>query len=157
MQKPESDKLMQDNNTPVEILIVEDNPNDATLMLRALRKNHVSNNIKICEDGEEALDFLFSKGRFEGETIPSTIKVVFLDLKLPKINGLEVLKEIRDNETTHKMPVVVVTSSKEDPDIKAACELGVNSYVVKPVQFEDFVQAVAQVGMYWLLLNEPPK
>ena len=148
---------MEDNNTPVEILIVEDNPNDATLMLRALRKNHVSNNIKICEDGEEALNFLFSKGEFEGESILSTLKAIFLDLKLPKINGLEVLKEIRENESTHKMPVVVVTSSKEDPDIKAAYELGVNSYVVKPVQFEDFVKAVAQVGMYWLLLNEPPK
>ncbi|MBK8662519.1 MAG: response regulator [Ignavibacteriales bacterium] len=148
---------MEENNTPVEILIVEDNPNDATLMLRALRKNHVSNNIKICEDGEEALNFLFSKGEFEGESILSTLKVIFLDLKLPKINGLEVLKEIRENESTHKMPVVVVTSSKEDPDIKAAYELGVNSYVVKPVQFEDFVKAVAQVGMYWLLLNEPPK
>ncbi|MBK7267924.1 MAG: response regulator [Ignavibacteriales bacterium] len=148
---------MEENNTPVEILIVEDNPNDATLMLRALRKNHVSNNIKICEDGEEALNFLFSKGEFEGESILSTLKAIFLDLKLPKINGLEVLKEIRENESTHKMPVVVVTSSKEDPDIKAAYELGVNSYVVKPVQFEDFVKAVAQVGMYWLLLNEPPK
>jgi two-component system response regulator len=149
--------MMDVNNSPIDILVVEDNPNDATLMLRALRKNHVSNNIKVCEDGEEALEYLFSKGQYEGISEPSTIKVVFLDLKLPKINGLEVLKEIRENELTHKMPVVVVTSSKEDPDIKAAYELGVNSYVVKPVQFEDFVQAVAQIGMYWLLLNEPPK
>lgn len=145
---------MDNNNTPIEILIVEDNPSDAALMMRALRKNHLANYIKVCEDGEEALEYLFRTGRYENTKEHSELRVVFLDLKLPKINGLEVLKEIRSNEKTRKIPVVIVSSSKEDPDIKSAYDLGANSYVVKPVQFEDFVKAVSQLGMYWLILNE---
>lgn len=148
---------METNNSSIEILIVEDNPNDATLMMRALKKNHLANNIKICEDGEDALNYLFNKGKYEGTVDHTALRVVFLDLKLPKIDGLEVLKEIRKNEITRKLPVVILTSSKEDPDIKSAYDLGANSYVVKPVQFEDFVKAVSQLGMYWLILNEASK
>ena len=148
------ERNMDNNNTPIEILIVEDNPSDAALMMRALRKNHLANYIKVCEDGEEALEYLFCTGRYENTKEHSELRVVFLDLKLPKINGLEVLKEIRSNEKTRKIPVVIVSSSKEDPDIKSAYDLGANSYVVKPLQFEDFVKAVSQLGMYWLILNE---
>ena len=142
---------------PIEILLVEDNPNDAALTMRALTRNHIANHVEVVEDGVEALDFLFNRGKYEDRVNQSLPRGVFLDLKLPKVNGMEVLKEIRANETTRKLPVVVVTSSKEDPDIRNAYENGANSYVVKPVDFDAFLKAISDLGMYWLLLNEPPK
>lgn len=141
---------------PVDILIVEDNPNDVELTIRALKKQNLGNKIFVAEDGEEALDFIFCRGKFTDRDTTKPIKVIFLDLKLPKVNGLEVLKEIKSSEKTKKLPVVIVTSSKEDPDIKAAYELGANSYVVKPVNFDDFVQAMQSTGLFWLLVNEIP-
>lgn len=142
---------------PVDVLIVEDNPNDAELTLRALRKQNLANNVFVAEDGEEALDFIFCRGRYSQRDKSCPPKVVFLDLKLPKIGGLEVLKEIKSNAETRKVPVVVVSSSREDPDIKTAYELGANSYVVKPVDFDDFVSAMSQLGLYWMIVNEGPK
>lgn len=142
---------------PVEILLVEDNPNDAELTLRALKKQHLANPVHVVEDGEEALDFLFCRGKYSNNSSFASLKVILLDLKLPKVNGLEVLKEIKNSEKTKKLPVVIITSSKEDPDIKAAYELGANSYVVKPVDFPNFLEAMSQIGMYWLVVNESPK
>jgi len=146
---------MEDLNV-VEILIVEDNPQDAELSLRALRKHNLANKIYVAEDGAEALDFIFCTGKYASRNILNPPKVIFLDLNLPKISGLEVLREIRSNPQTKMLPVVMVTSSREDPDIKKAYELGVNSYVVKPVNFDDFVNAMSHTGLYWLLVNEPP-
>lgn len=145
------------NFNPVDILIVEDNPNDIELIVRALKKQNLANEFFIVEDGQEALDFLFFKGKFENRSRNKQIKVIFLDLKLPKINGLEVLKVIKSSPETKNLPVVVITSSKEDPDIKAAYELGANSYIVKPVEFNDFINAIQSTGYYWLLVNEIPK
>jgi len=145
------------NFDPVDILIVEDNPNDAELTIRALKKQNLANRFFLVEDGAEALDFIFCRGKFEARKECNSLKVIFLDLKLPKVSGLEVLKEIRENEQTKLLPVVIVTSSKEDPDIKSAYELGANSYVVKPVDFEHFISAVSNTGLYWLLVNETIK
>ncbi|MDR4989133.1 MAG: response regulator [Bacteroidales bacterium] len=142
---------------PVDILIVEDNPSDAELMVRALKKQKLANNLFIVEDGSEALDFVFCRGKYEHRHTFRPPKVMFLDLKLPKVNGLEVLKELKSNPATKSLPVVVVTSSREDPDIKAAYELGANSYVVKPVDFDDFIDAMRQLGLYWLIVNEQSK
>lgn len=146
-----------ENFDAVDILIVEDNPNDAELTIRALKKHKLANNLYVVEDGAEALDFIFCRGRYNKRNLCQPPKVIFLDLKLPKVNGLEVLKELKSNASTRKLPVVVVSSSKEDPDIKAAYELGANSYVVKPVDFDDFVSAMSQLGLYWLVVNEQPK
>ena len=146
-----------ENFDPVEILIVEDNPTDAELMIRALKKHNLANELFVAEDGQQALDFIFCKGQFESRHPLKSIKVIFLDLKLPKINGLEVLKEIKSNPETKKLPVVIITSSKEDPDIKAAYDLGANSYVVKPVDFNDFIKAMQHLGLFWLLVNEAPR
>ncbi len=145
------------NFDPVDLLIVEDNPNDAELFVRALKKQNLSNSIFIAEDGAEALDFIFSRGEFKERTMAKPLKVIFLDLKLPKIDGLEVLRQIRSNESTKFLPVVVVTSSKEDPDIEAAYKLGANSYVVKPVNFDDFISSMTNLGLYWMLVNETPQ
>jgi two-component system, response regulator len=145
------------NFDPVEILIVEDNPNDAELTLRALKKHNLVNQVYVAEDGQEALDFIFCKGRFEKRSLLKPLKVIFLDLKLPKISGLEVLKIIKSDPTTKKLPVVIITSSKEDPDIATAYELGTNGYVVKPVDFKDFMTAMQNTGLFWLLVNESPK
>ena len=142
---------------PVEILIVEDNPNDAELTIRALKKQNLANQVFVVEDGEEALDFIYCRGQYGGRDPNKPLRVIFLDLKLPKINGLEVLKEIKSNSITRNLPVVVVSSSKEDPDIKTAYELGANSYVVKPVDFDTFVEAMSHTGLYWLLVNVSPK
>lgn len=139
---------MQSNG--VEILLVEDNPNDAELTLRALKQRNLANQVFLCKDGAEAIDF------FENGTSPIP-KVVLLDLKLPKIDGLEVLERLKQNPRTKAIPVVVLTSSREEPDIEKAYELGANSYIVKPVDFEAFARAVADVGLYWLLLNHPPQ
>jgi two-component system response regulator len=143
------------NVNEVEILLVEDNPQDAELTTRALKKQKMVNNIFTARDGAEALDFIFCRGSYSGKSTTSALKVILLDLKLPKVNGLELLKEIKKNERTRFIPVVVVTSSREDPDIKAAYELGANSYVVKPVDFEAFSQAMSNIGLYWLLINQP--
>lgn len=140
-----------------EILIVEDNPTDAELTLRALRKHRLVNVIHMVEDGEEALDFVFCRGKYAENKSLKPLKVIFLDLKLPKISGLEVLAELKSNPATKALPVVVISSSREDPDIKAAYELGANSYVVKPVNFEDFLQAMSHTGLYWMLVNETIK
>ena len=145
------------NFDPVEILIVEDNANDAELTIRALKKHNLANDLYVAEDGQEALDFVFCRGQFESRLSAKPLKVIFLDLKLPKINGLEVLREIKSNPQTKKLPVVIITSSKEDPDIEAAYELGANSYVVKPVNFDDFIKAMQNTGLFWLLVNEAPK
>jgi two-component system response regulator len=141
----------------VDILIVEDDPRDAELTLRALRKNNLANNVYVAEDGEEALDFFFCRGKFAQRDPSSPPKVVLLDLKLPKVNGLEILKAIKGDDRTKHIPVVIVTSSREEPDVKRAYELGVNSYVVKPVDFDQFVSAMSSLGLYWLLVNQPIK
>jgi two-component system response regulator len=145
------------NFDPVEILIVEDNPTDAELTIRALKKHNLANDLFVAEDGQQALDFIYCKGQFETRHPSKPLKVIFLDLKLPKINGLEVLKVIKSDPQTKKLPVVVISSSKEDPDIKAAYELGANGYVVKPVDFDDFVKAMHNTGLFWLLVNEAPR
>lgn len=141
----------------VEILLVEDNPRDAELTIRALKKNNLANRLIHVEDGREALDFLFAQGKYEDLTKDNLPKVVLLDLKLPKVNGLEVLRTMKSDERTRTIPVVIVTSSAEDPDIKAAYELGANSYVVKPVHFDAFIEVMTQLGGYWLLVNHPSK
>jgi two-component system response regulator len=141
----------------IEILIVEDNPRDAELTLRALKKNNLANSILIAEDGAEALDFFFCRGKYESRSFTNPPKVVLLDLKLPKVSGLEVLKAVKGDKRTSHIPVVVVTSSRQEPDMKEAYELGVNSYVVKPVDFDQFINAMSSLGLYWLLVNEPLK
>jgi CheY-like chemotaxis protein len=145
-----------DNLNEVEILIVEDNPNDAEMALRALKKNNLTNNVLVVEDGEEAIDFIFCRGKYSKRIKEAVPRVILLDLKLPKVNGLEVLKEIKSNPETKVIPVIVLTSSKEESDIVESYKLGVNSYIVKPVDFDKFVDAVRDLGLYWLLLNEPP-
>jgi len=134
----------------VEILLVEDNPNDAELTLRALKQRKLANQVHVCRDGAEALEF------FDGAAgrVP---KVVLLDLKLPKLDGLEVLRRLKADQRTKAIPIVILTSSREEPDIERAYELGANSYIVKPVDFEAFARAVSEVGLYWLLLNHPPQ
>ena len=139
-----------------EILLVEDNPSDAELTMHALRKRHLANDLVHVLDGEEALDFLRGEGRFAGRDTNHMPRVVLLDLKLPKINGLEVLRAMKGDERMKAIPVVMLTSSREDRDLEEAYRLGVNSYIVKPVEFETFSEAVANLGFYWLLLNEPP-
>jgi CheY-like chemotaxis protein len=139
----------------VEILLVEDNPNDLELTLRALRKNKIANDIQVAVDGEEAVQFLFREGKFANRP-EGNPQMVLLDLKLPKIDGLEVLRRLRTDPRTRSIPVVVLTSSREERDIVETYNLGVNSYVVKPVEFDKFIAAVSEVGMYWLLLNQQP-
>ncbi len=141
---------------PVEILLVEDNPNDAELTLRSLRKNNVSNRIHVVRDGAEALEFIFGKGAYNGRSLKEGPKVILLDLKLPKVDGLEVLRQIKNDQQARKVPVVILTSSKEERDIVEGYRLGVNSYIVKPVDFAQFTEAVRQLGLYWILLNQPP-
>ncbi|WP_018127226.1 response regulator [Balneola vulgaris] len=145
-----------DVNKTVEILLVEDSDQDAELALRALKKNNISNKITRLRDGEEALDFLFGRGEFEGRSVHNIPRVVLLDLKMPKVDGLEVLKAIRENEITEKLPVVMLTSSKEERDLVHSYELGANSYIVKPVEFESFTKSVRDIGFYWMILNELP-
>jgi len=144
-------------NQEYEIVIVEDNPNDAELMIRSLKKNNLANNLILLEDGEEAMNFFFRQGKYEDVEISHIPKVIFLDLKLPKVSGLEILKNLKTNAVTRKIPVIIVSSSKEDPDITAAYDLGANSYVVKPVNYEDFVKTINQLGLYWLVVNENPQ
>ena len=141
---------------PVEILLVEDNPNDVELALHALKKNNIANRIEIVRDGAEALDFIFCTGAYASRSMDHAPKVILLDLKLPKVDGLEVLRQIKSDPRTRAIPVVVLTSSREDHDVVESYNLGVNSYIVKPVDFEQFTESVRQLGMYWLLLNQPP-
>jgi len=141
----------------VEILIVEDTPQDLDLALRALRKAGLSNRIHVARDGAEAIDFIFCEGAHVTRNIEDGPRVILLDLKLPKIGGLEVLQRIKSDPRTKSTPVVVLTSSKEQNDVVESYNLGVNSYIVKPVNFEQFSEAVQKLGMYWLLLNHPPK
>lgn len=141
----------------VEILLVEDNLNDAELTIRELKKNNLANEIHHVKDGEEALDFIFGTGKFsEKEELVHRPKLILLDIKMPKVDGIEVLKAIKSNELTKTIPVVMLTSSKEDPDIKKCYELGANSYIVKPVEFEDFRNVISNIRYYWLLINELP-
>ena len=145
------------SETIVEILIVEDNEQDLALAQRALRKANVTNRIHVARDGEEALEFLFCEGQFAERKMEDGPKVILLDLKLPKIDGLEVLQRIKSDPRIKSIPVVVLTSSKEQNDVVETYNLGVNSYIVKPVNFEQFSETVQKLGMYWLLLNHPPK
>jgi two-component system, response regulator len=138
------------------ILLVEDNPDDEELTLRALRKNNIGNNLVVARDGAEALEFLFCTGAYADRDPHDLPQVILLDLKLPKVDGLEVLNRIRSEERTHLLPVVILTSSREEQDLIKGYQLGANSYVRKPVDFNRFIEAVRQLGLYWLVLNELP-
>jgi CheY-like chemotaxis protein len=144
-----------DKNEIVDILIVEDSPQDLELALRALRKTRVTNRIHVARDGEEALEFIFCEGPHAERKIENVPKVILLDLKLPKVDGLEVLQRIKGDPRTKSIPVVVLTSSQEQNDVVEGYNLGVNSYIVKPVQFEQFSETVQKLGLYWLLINHP--
>ena len=143
--------------SPIEILLVEDNPQDLELALRALRKGNLTNRIHVARDGVEALEFIFCEGQFAGRKMDDKPKVILLDLKLPKVDGLEVLRRVKSDERCKSIPVVVLTSSRENSDVEASYRLGANSYIVKPVNFDRFVTAVQELGMYWLLINQPPQ
>lgn len=140
----------------VDILLVEDNPTDVELTLHTLKKHNLSNSILVARDGIEALDYIFGTGIFHGRGTVGHPKVILLDLKLPKLDGVEVLRRIRSDERTKSIPVVVLTSSREEKDIAETYNLGINSYIVKPLDFTQFAEAVRQLGFYWLLLNQPP-
>lgn len=142
---------MTENNHAVEILLIEDNPDDAGLTIRALKKYNLANHLLHLNDGEEAIDYIFN-GRMVG--LP---KVILLDLKMPKVDGMEVLRKIKSDEQKKIIPVVVLTSSKEERDIVESYKLGVNAYIVKPVDFDKFVKAISEIGFFWLLLNQPPR
>lgn len=139
----------------VEILLVEDNVNDAELALTALAEYNLANKVEHVMDGPEALDYMFGTGKYKGKSYNAP-KVVLLDLKLPKLNGLEVLKKLKTDERTRRIPVIMLTSSREEPDIETAYNLGANSYIVKPVDFDKFVEALKSVGFYWMLVNQAP-
>jgi len=138
----------------VEILLVEDNPHDLEMTLRALRKNNLANSITSVTDGQAALDFIFARGKYSGRDINHAPRVVFLDLKLPKVDGIDVLRQVKADERTRKIPIVVVTSSAEERDRVDSYQLGVNSYVVKPIDFESFVKTIADLGFYWMAVNK---
>ncbi len=139
----------------VEILVVEDNPDHAELILRVLKKHHLANTIFTVADGQEALDFLFARGRFAERAVENGPRLILLDLKLPRVDGLDVLKKVKSDPRTKAIPVVVLTSSQEEWDISESYKLGVNSYIVKPVTFENFTNAISELGFYWMLLNKP--
>ena len=144
-------------NNPVEVLLVEDNANDAELTIRALKKHNMANNLVHVKNGEEALEFIFGTGIYEGSRdVQQVPRVILLDIQMPKVSGLEVLQKIKSEPMTRAIPVVVLTSSKENPDIQKCYALGANSYIVKPVNFEGFAEAIKNMGFYWLLLNQPP-
>jgi len=143
-------------NQPTQILLVEDNPHDLELALHALKKNNISNQIHIARDGVEALDFIFCRGIYADRHLSTYPKVILLDLKLPKVDGLEVLKVLKSDPRTRSIPVVVMTSSREEQDLVRSYALGVNSYIIKPVDFPQFTEAVRQLGLYWMLLNQLP-
>ncbi|MES2762657.1 MAG: response regulator [Bacteroidota bacterium] len=139
-----------------DILLIEDSAHDAELTIRALKKSNLVNTLVHLKNGAEALDYIFAEGEFSDREISNVPKVILLDLKMPKLGGIEVLKRLKSDERTKKIPVIVLTSSKEDPDIQICYGLGANSYVVKPVEFDDFVKAVSNLGLYWMILNQPP-
>ena len=143
---------MDDNK--VEILLVEDNPHDAELTIRALKKANLANQLIHVSDGAEALDFLFARGMYADRNVGNRPKVILLDIKMPKVDGIEVLRQLKANDATRTIPVVIMTSSKEEQDIFTSYDLGVNSYVVKPVDFEGFAKAVSELGFYWLITNQ---
>jgi CheY-like chemotaxis protein len=140
----------------LDILLVEDNQDDLDLALHALRRENLANKIQIVRDGEEALDFLFCRGKFAGRSIDRPPKLVLLDLKLPKVDGMEVLKQVKADSRLKSIPVVIMTSSKEERDLVASYNLGANSYIQKPVDFEKFRSTVKTIGLYWLVINQPP-
>jgi two-component system response regulator len=144
------------SNSPIEILLVEDNIHDAELTIRALKKVNLANNLVHVQDGEEALNFIFGKGQYADRDIQQRPKVILLDIKMPKVDGIEVLRQIKTNETTKAIPVVIMTSSREEQDLITSYQLGVNSYVVKPVNFEAFAKAISDLGLYWLIINQLP-
>ncbi len=144
-------------NNEVEILLVEDNTTDAELTIRALRKRNLTNRLEWVKDGAEALEFIFATGKYAERNKNNIPKVILLDLRLPKVDGLEVLQKIKSDERTKKIPVVILTSSQEEKDITKSYNLGANSYISKPVEFENFSETVAKLGFYWMLLNKPPK
>ncbi len=148
---------MQNEIHNIEIILVEDSLEDANLVIRSLKKNNLGNSIIHLQDGAEALDFIFAKGKYVARKIEDKPKLILLDLKMPKVDGLQVLRAIKADARTKTIPVVIMTSSREDRDLIESYELGVNSYVVKPVSFENFAQAVAELGMYWLMVNQSPK
>jgi two-component system, response regulator len=143
-------------NYEIEIVLVEDNPDDAALAIRALKKQNLGNKLIHLQDGAEALDFIYGTGEYTGRNVESTPKVILLDLKMPKVGGIEVLRKIKSDALTKNIPVVILTSSAEDPDIKKCYELGANSYIVKPVEFDNFAKSIADLGMYWMVLNRSP-
>jgi two-component system, response regulator len=143
-------------NGAIEILLVEDNANDVELTLRALAKHNLANKIHVVRDGEEAMDFLFCRGSFSGRTFDDKPKVVLLDLKLPKVDGLEVLRAVKSDPRTKAVPVVVMTSSRQQRDMVESYQLGVNSYIQKPINFGEFQEVIRQLGFYWLAVNQPP-
>ncbi|MCL5028433.1 MAG: response regulator [Bacteroidetes bacterium] len=142
---------------PIDILLVEDNTADQELTLKALKKYNITNNIFVVEDGAEALDFIFAEGEHSSRDIHNNPKIILLDLKLPKVSGLEVLKKVKGDERTRSIPVVVLTSSREERDLIDSYKYGVNSYIVKPVDFNKFIESVKDIGLYWMLLNQLPK
>jgi len=144
------------NKYNIDILLVEDNPLDAELTIRTLKKHHIANNIFTVTDGAQALNYLFHRGSYSARENGDP-RVIFLDIKLPKINGLEILKQIKADNNLNHIPIVMLTSSAEDPDIKTAYNLGANSYVVKPVDINSFTETINNLGMYWLVINQPPK
>ncbi len=140
----------------IEILLVEDNPHDVEMTLRALKRHNITNKVHVVKDGVEALDYLFADEIYANRDINQSPKLVLLDLKLPKVDGLEVLRQVKSDERTKTIPIVVLTSSREEQDMIESYKLGVNSYIVKPVDFGKFLDAVGKLGLYWLLLNEQP-
>ena len=144
-------------NEQFDIILAEDNASDAELAIRALRKNNIMNSILHLQDGEELLDYLFGVAPHVNRSLAQIPKVILLDLKMPKVNGLDVLKRIKFDERTKIIPVILLTSSKEDKDIEAGYRLGANSYIVKPVGFDNFTKSIAEIGLYWILANQPPK
>lgn len=144
-------------HSAIEILLIEDSSSDAKLTIRALQKGNISNNITHLSDGAEALDFIFAKGKYSERDVLNKPKIILLDLKMPKVSGIEVLREIKADERTRMIPVIIMTSSKEDSDITTCYKLGVNSYVVKPVGFDNFSKAVVDIGMYWMVVNQESK
>jgi two-component system, response regulator len=145
------------NNNSVEVLLIEDNITDAELTIRELKKHNMANNLVHVKNGEEALEFIFATGKYaESRSVQYPPKVILLDIQMPKVNGIEVLQRIKSDPLTKNTPVVILTSSKESPDVQKCYDLGANSYIVKPVNFEGFAQAIKNLGFYWLLLNQPP-
>ena len=142
--------------TSVEILLIEDNPHEAELTMRGLKKYNFANKLHHIDDGVDALDFIFERGKYKDTAWSGLPRLILLDIKLPRVDGIEILRQLKGNEKTKSIPVVILTSSKENQDVKACYELGVNSYIVKPVDFDSFSKAVAELGMYWMLLNTAP-